>query len=180
MMKTKMMVIGMFCGRWVQYLYQLWPTPRPSVQQPILLKLPFSCSLQKLFSPSKNYSNHLRDVAGSKARLCKALTPLLQTCLHIEQEWNIKLHCTMVPLSTRSCLKSNKLRPILMVKFVVRFPKIFVSTCSDLSNQEKYCFFVIFKLRRGFKWSKWKFKMAFAMKGGVSRVLWKMIFLKTI
>ena len=89
MMKTKMMVIGMFCGRWVQYLYQLWPTPRPSVQQPILLKLPFSCSLQKLFSPSKNYSAHLGDVAGSKARLCQALTPLLQACLHIEQEWNI-------------------------------------------------------------------------------------------
>ena len=74
MMKTKMMVIGMFCGRWVQYLYQLWPTPRPSVQQPILLKLPFSCSLQKLFSPFKNYSAHLGEAAGSKARLCKALS----------------------------------------------------------------------------------------------------------
>ena len=91
MMKTKIMVIGMFCGRWVQYLYQLWPTPRPSVQQPILLKLPFSCALQKLFSPSKNYSAHLDDVAGNKASPCKALTPLLQTCLHIEQEWNISI-----------------------------------------------------------------------------------------
>ena len=40
------------------------------------------------------------------------------------------------------------------------------------------------KLREGFKKSKWKFKMAFAMKGaGVSSAIylfWKMIFLKTI
>ena len=63
--------------------------PRPSVQQPILLKLPFSCSLQKLFSPFKNFSAHLGDVARSKARLCKVLTPLFRICLHIEQGWNI-------------------------------------------------------------------------------------------
>ena len=30
---------------------------------------------------------------------------------------SILLHCTMVPLSTRSCLKSNKLRPILNGQF---------------------------------------------------------------
>ena len=33
-----------------------------------------------------------------------------------------------------------------MVNFDMRFPKIFVSTCSDLSNHENNCFFVIFKL----------------------------------
>ena len=39
-----------------------------------------------------------------------------------------------------------------------------------------------FQLREGFKKSKWKFKMAFAMKGVSSAIylFWKMIFLKTI
>ena len=44
--------------------------------------------------------------------------------------------CTMFPLSNKSCFKSNKLRPIL--KFAMQFPKIFVLTWLDQSNQEKY------------------------------------------
>ena len=51
-----------------------------------------------------------------------------------------------------------------------------------------YEFAYTFILREGFKKSKWKFKMAFAMKGGGSlegvssaiNLFWKMIFLKTI
>ena len=31
-------------------------------------------------------------------------------------------HCTMLPLSTKSCSKSSKLRPIWMDNFVMRFP----------------------------------------------------------
>ena len=55
--------------------------------------------------------------------------------------------CTMVPLSTRICLKSNQLRPILkIVNFDMRFPKIFVSTCSDLLQPWEILVFVIFKL----------------------------------
>ena len=41
----------------------------------------------------------------------------------------------MVSLSNKSCFKSNKLRPIL--KCHLPFPKIFVLTCLDQSNQEK-------------------------------------------
>ena len=55
-------------------------------------------------------------------------------------QYDRALHCTMLPLSTKSCLKSSKLRPILNGHAVMRFPKIFVLTCSDLSNHDKYCF----------------------------------------
>ena len=50
------------------------------------------------------------------------------------------LQCTMLPLSTKSCLKSSKLRPILNGQFCHVISNIFVLTCSGLSNHEKYCF----------------------------------------
>ena len=50
------------------------------------------------------------------------------------------LQCTMFPSSRKICFKSNKLRSILKCQIVIQFPKIFVLTCLDQSNQEKYKF----------------------------------------
>ena len=45
--------------------------------------------------------------------LCFSLSQYHEICTHIGRYTDCTIHCTMVPLSTRSCLKSNKLRPIL-------------------------------------------------------------------
>ena len=52
--------------------------------------------------------------------------------------WNKSgAHCAIFPLSNKSCFKWNKFRPILKCQFGMRFPKIFVLTCFDQSNQGK-------------------------------------------
>ena len=58
----------------------------------------------------------------------------------------ILMQCTMVPLSTRSCLKSNKLRPILNGQFCHEISKNICLNVFGSKQPREILFFVIFKL----------------------------------
>ena len=59
---------------------------------------------------------------------------------------SILLHCTMVPLSTRSCLKSNKLRPILNGQFCHAISKNIGLNLLGSKQPREILVFVILKL----------------------------------
>ena len=58
----------------------------------------------------------------------------------------ILCHCTMISLSTRSCLKSNKLRPILNGQFCHAISKNIVLNLFGSKQPREILVFVIFKL----------------------------------
>ena len=97
----------------------------------------------ELCSPACNFQRAMDKVASAKSRG----KPEERFYIQGGKRYCNMAQCTMLPLLIKSCLKSSKLRPILNGKFCHAFSKnIGLKTCSDLSNQEKYCFFVILKL----------------------------------
>ena len=65
------------------------------------------------------FARYLNQIIYSKSKTeaaaelykCVTFRTRFERCAHTQE------HCTMIPLSTRSCLKSNKLRPILNGQF---------------------------------------------------------------
>ena len=71
----------------------------------------------------------------------------LSNLYYIDKCFLVSLQCTMVPLSTRSCLKSNKLRPILNAQFCHEISKnICLNVFGSKQPREILFFFVIFEL----------------------------------
>ena len=71
-----------------------------------------------------------------------------QQCLKEEkiQEDDFLLHCKMFPLSNKSCLKSNKLRPILNGQFCHVTSKNSCLNVFGSKQPREILFFVILKL----------------------------------
>ena len=111
----------------------------------------WSWTLHIILSETKDGSKE------EKARICWRTSPHLSHYSQLRKSCGcpgvssggglfISFQCTMLPLLTRSCLKSNKLRPILNGQFCHEISKNICLNVFRSKQLREILFFVIFKL----------------------------------